>query len=144
VLLDAGHELGHRGLVGGESPLREAIAAAGLERRSELGVVEAARRAGPAIAATTEEEPTAAPEAPATLTAVRSPAGRLGSVTPWALRQATSLVRAADVGPGAARADPLLELDELEDVLELEPQAASRSAVTSTVPASAANRDVRE
>ena len=65
-------------------------------------------------------------------------------MTPWDFRQATSLERAADDGlPAAALAEELPELAPLEEVLELEPQAASTIAVMRTVPASIANRTVR-
>jgi hypothetical protein len=65
-------------------------------------------------------------------------------VIPWALRQATNLEREAeDCPPAAAPAEELVEPAPLE-VVELEPQAASTSAVAKTVPASIASRTVRK
>jgi hypothetical protein len=67
-------------------------------------------------------------------------------VTPCDFRQATNFEAVAEFGPpAAARAPELLpELELLDAVLELEPHAARMSAATTTTPARAANRDVRE
>ena len=65
-------------------------------------------------------------------------------MTPWAFRQATNLVRVADADPPAAALAAARELEEVDDVLELEPQAARTIAVTTTVPASIASRNVRK
>jgi hypothetical protein len=146
VLLDAGDELGHRRLVGGEAPLREATAATGLQRGAHLGVVEASgpRPARSAIAAAAEEEAAASARRSAAFTAPAVGAAARAGVTPWAFRQATNFDWVADVDPPAAELAALPELAELDDVLELEPQATRTSAVTTTVPASIARRTVRK
>jgi hypothetical protein len=54
------------------------------------------------------------------------------------------LVRVADADPLAAALAAARELEEVDDVLELEPQAARTIAVTTTVPASIASRNVRK
>ena len=69
----------------------------------------------------------------------------MGRVTPWDFRQATSLERAADDGPpAAALAEELPELAPVEEVLELEPQAARMSAAIFFFQAEDGIRDVRE
>ena len=53
-------------------------------------------------------------------------------------------MRVADVDPLAAALAAPPELEEVDDVLELDPQAARTIAVTTTVPASIASRNVRK
>src|SRR6185437_2030613 len=76
VLLDAGDELGDRGLGGREPPLREATAAACLQRGAEVRVGRARRARSAPGAPAAAEEPAAAE--PAVITTTRRPSARAG------------------------------------------------------------------